>query len=109
MWTFPWTCSGLYIFYDTNSFFKLFYYYCIYSFRNFTPFLLLLYVMVIILLLLIFFGSIKGRFIGINSTVLTLCFICKIAMSATDTGAIHIAIIIIINCLGLYCPGSGQV
>ena len=72
MWTFSWTCSGLYTFYDINSFLELFYYYYyIYIFINFTPFLLLVYLMVIILFNIFYFGSKKGRFIGINSIVLT--------------------------------------
>ena len=50
--------------------------------------------MVIICIIIIMCGSYKGRFIGINSIVVTWCFICKPDMA--DTGAMQIAIIIII-------------
>ena len=71
MWTFPWTCSGLYTFYDTNKSFKLFYYYyyCIYSFRNFT--LHRFYYYYTNGNYIIIFVGLKCRFIGINSIVVT--------------------------------------
>ena len=71
MWTFTWTCSGLYTFYDTNSFFYYFFIISVYTFLE-----TLLHTVFITTLfngnyIILFFGSKKGCFIGINSIVLT--------------------------------------